>query len=327
MQSIMKWCAGILLALAFGPPAQGGEAVLYEKTSTFGTIVVVDEADGTRALRFGRHGARQSAWRPDDPDHLVLPYVEVALTALALSADPRRILVVGLGGGTLPGFLHRHYPDAHIDAVDIDPEVVDVAKKYFGFREDAKLRAHVADGRRFIEEAREPYDLIFLDAFGTTAVPAHLTTREFLEAVRRATRPSGVVVGNLWFRQFNKLFDSMVLTYRKVFDDLAVLHVVGTGNRILIAVPRRNALERAEFARLAREVSSARRFRFDMGELVERGFHPEDATGEGGRLLLDRDLKNRGEARSSHRRCREPGAPDGAIRRSAVACRQGNSGS
>ena len=291
MPSVMNWCVSVLLALAFGAPVLAGESVLYEKTSTFGTIVVVDEADGTRALRFGRHGARQSAWRPDDPEHLVLPYVEVVLTGLALSPDPRRILVVGLGGGTLPSFLHRHYPAAHIDVVDIDPEVVDVARKYFGFREDAKLRAHVADGRKFIEQAREPYDLVFLDAFGTTAVPAHLTTREFLEAVRRAVKPSGVVIGNLWFRQFNKLFDSMVLTYRDVFDDIAVLHVVGTGNRILVAVPRRNALDRAEFARLAREVSAARRFRFDMGELVERGYHPGDARGEGGRLLLDRDLK------------------------------------
>lgn len=291
----MKWWAAIALALAFSAPVLSGESVLYEKASAFGTIVVVDEGDGTRALRFGRHGARQSAWRPDDPEHLVLPYSEVALTGLALAGEPSRILVIGLGGGTLPAFLHRHFPAAHIDAVDIDPDVVAVAKKYFGFREDSRLRAHVADGRRFIEEAREPYDAIFLDAFGSTAVPAHLTTREFLEAVRRATKPSGVVVGNLWFRQFNRLFDSMVLTYRSVFEDLAVIHVVGTGNRILVAVPRRNALDRAEFARLAREVSTARRFRFDMGDLVERGFHPGDASGEGGRLLLDRDVRSREE--------------------------------
>jgi spermidine synthase len=284
-------CAGVLVAIALATPGLAGEAILHEKTSAFGTIVVVDEGDGTRALRFGRHGARQSAYRPDDPERLVLPYTEVALTGLALCGEPSRILVVGLGGGTLAGFLRRHYPAAEIDAVDIDPEVVRVAKEYFGFREDSRMRAHVGDGRKFIEDARVPYDLIFLDAFGTTSVPAHLTTREFLEAVRRIVRPQGVVVGNLWFRQYNKLFDSMVLTYRAVFDDLAVLHVVGTGNRILIALPRRKALERGEFARLAREVSTARGFRFDMGELVEKGYHPGDASGEGGRVLLDRDLK------------------------------------
>jgi spermidine synthase len=285
-----RWLIAALLALSLLAPALAGETILHEKTSAYGTVVVVDEDDGTRTLRFGRHGARQSAYRPDDPERLVLPYTEVALTALALSGEPRRILVLGLGGGTLAGFLRRHYPAAHIDAVDIDPEVVRVAKQYFGFREDGRMRAHVADGRKFIESAREPYDLIFLDAFGTTSVPAHLTTREFLEAVRRATRPGGAVVGNLWFRQYNKLFDSMVQTYRAVFDDLAVLHVVGTGNRILIALPRKNALDRGEFARLAREVSSARGFRFDMGDLVEKGYNAADASGEGGRVLLDRDL-------------------------------------
>ena len=291
MQTFMKWWAGVVLVLAWSAPVVGGETILHERTSAFGTVVVTDEGDGIRALRFGRGGARQSAYNPDDPDHLVLPYTEVALTALALSGEPRRILVIGLGGGTLPAFLHRHYPKAVIDAVDIDPEVVSVAKEYFGFREDNRMRAHVADGRRFVENAREPYDLIFLDAFGTSAVPAHLTTKEFLQAVRRITRPSGVVVGNLWFRRFNKLFDSMVHTYRSVFDELAVLHVVGTGNRILIALPRQGPLERDEFARLARQVSSAQRFRFDMGDLVDRGFHPADASGAGGRVLLDSDLQ------------------------------------
>jgi spermidine synthase len=284
------WLCGWLLALALIAPALGGEAVVHEKTSAYGTIVVTDE-DGLRVLRFGRDGARQSVAKLSDPEHLELPYTQVALTGLALCGEPRRILVLGLGGGTLPGFLRRHYPAAEIDAVDIDPEVVRVAKEYFGFREDARMRAHVADGRRFVEEAREPYDLIFLDAFGTDSVPAHLTTREFLEAVRRITRPGGVVVGNLWFRRYNKLFDSMVYTYRRVFDEIAVVHVVGTGNRILVALPRKGPLERDEFARLAREVSVAQRFRFDMGELVDKGFHAADASGAGGRLLLDSDVK------------------------------------
>jgi spermidine synthase len=292
MRTRAQWwsSAALLLALAF--PAVAADVVLHEKKSLFGTIVVTQEDDGTRSLRFERYGARQSAVKPGDPDHLVLPYSQVALTGLALSGEPRRILVVGLGGGTLAGFLHRHYPAAEIDAVDIDPEVVRVARDYFGFREDERLRAHVGDGRKFIESAREPYDLIFLDAFGASSVPAHLTTKEFLLAVRRITKPGGVVVGNLWFRQFNKLFDSMVHTYRQVFDELAVIHVVGTGNRILIALPRKG-LERAEFARLAREVSSARGFRFDLGELVENGYNAADASGAGGRLLLDGDLKGR----------------------------------
>lgn len=168
--------------------AHAGETVLYEKASAYNTIVVTEEDNGLRILRFGKNGARQSVVKLGDPDYLALPYVRSALVGLALSEDPRRFLVVGLGGGTLPMFLRKHYPNATIDAVDIDPEVVDVAKKFFGFREDALMNARVDDGRRFIEKVREPYDVIFLDAFGADSIPAHLTTQEFLRAVRPAAR-------------------------------------------------------------------------------------------------------------------------------------------
>lgn len=278
-----------LLALHAGA-ARAQEAILYEKASAFATIVV--RQDGAmRTLHFGRDGARQSLVKLGDPGYLGLAYTRVALAGLALSAEPRRFLVVGLGGGTLPAFLRLHYPQAEIDAVDIDPEVVFVAREFFGFREDARMRVHVADGRKFIEEVRQPYDVIFLDAFGSDSVPAHLTTAEFLGAVRRAVNPHGVVIGNVWSESANRLYDSMVRTYRAAFDELFVLRMSGAGNRILLALPRAQPLDRSEIARRAREVSTARRFGFDMGELVERGFMPHGASPAGGRVLRDADLK------------------------------------
>jgi spermidine synthase len=287
-----RWAAVLAAGLlALLPAVAAGNGVLYESNSAYGKVIVTDEGDGTRALRFAPGGARQSLVKPGDPDYLGLPYSRVALAALALCAEPRRILVVGLGGGTLPMFLNRHYPEAAIDAVDINPEVLRVAKAYFGFRENAKLRAHIADGRKFIEATRDPYDLILLDAFGTDAVPAHLTTQEFLKAVRRAVRPDGVVVGNIWHRRYNPQFDSMVRTYRRVFDELAVLEVEDTANRILVALPRQQRLDRNEFARLARQESLARRFQFDMGDLVDKGYNADDASGHRGQVLRDRDLK------------------------------------
>ena len=74
--------------------------------------------------------------------------------------------------------LHKHDPRMRIDVVDIDPVVVEVAAKYFGFREDSALRAYVDDGRRFIEKRREPYDVIFLDAFGPDNIPYDLAAQE-----------------------------------------------------------------------------------------------------------------------------------------------------
>lgn len=276
-----------LSGLVATSPAQ--EVVLYEKASTFGTVVVT-EGNGLRTLRFARNGARQSVVKVGDPTHLELPYAPVAFTSLALCRGPERVLVVGHGAGTLPMFLRHYYPKTTIDSVDIDPEVVFVAREFLGFREDPRMRAIVADGRVFIEQAREPYDLIFLDAFGSDSLPPALTTQEFLQAVRRAVRPDGVVVGNIWGRHSNRLYDSMVRTYQEVFDELYILTVQGAGNMILLALPRRQTLSREELAALASRVSTAKGFRFDLGERVRSGYSHATGKSSEGRVLRDAEV-------------------------------------
>jgi spermidine synthase len=280
--------AGLATLVALFVLACAAQTVIYEKVSLHGAIIVTEGSGGLRTLYFSPGGARQSVVKPGDPDHLELPYARTALAGLALCEDPRRILVVGLGGGTLPSFLRKHYPNVRIDVVDIDPEVVEVAKKFFGFREDPGMQAHVDDGRRFIENIREPvYDVIFLDAFGTDSVPAHLTTHEFLRAVRRAVMPDGVVVGNVWSRSSNPLYDSMVRTYQEAFDELFILDVPGGANKILLALPRNQPLTQSELAQLARRVSAAGQYRFDLGDLVNYGFLRAHQKNQQGRLLED----------------------------------------
>ena len=280
---------GILLGFALhAAPARASDSVLYEKASDYGTVVVTDEGNNMRALRFGRNGVRQSLVKLDDPEYFGLAYVPVALAGLALcNEQPRRFLIIGLGGGTLPSFLRKHYPDAEIDTVDINPEVAFAAKNYLGFREDDRMRIHIADGRKFVESVQQPYDVIFLDAFGADAVPAHLTTQEFLAAVRRAVRTDGVVVGNIWFTATNPSYDSMVHTYRETFGELHVLRVTGTSNRILFALPRSQPLGRAEFAGMAQKLAVGKNFRFNPGVLIERGWISPDSATSSGRLLTD----------------------------------------
>ncbi len=280
-------CAGLFALAALAVPAHAAQTVLYEKASRYSTIIVTEDDNGLRTLRFEKDGPRQSVVKPGDPDHLELPYTRTAFVGLALCEESRRFLVVGLGGGTLPGFLRKYYPEAVIDAVDIDPDVVHVAEKFFGFREDERMRAHVGDGREFIQNTRQPYDAIFLDAFGIDSVPAHLATQEFLQAVRRAVKPAGVVISNIWGRESNRLYDSMVRTHQEVFDELFILDVPGAGNKILLALPRKQPLTRGELAQLARKVSSARQFRFDLGEVVNRGFLHAREKKRGERVLRD----------------------------------------
>ncbi len=281
------WLLAALLACA--AVAHASEKVIYDKPSAYNNIIVTEDEAGLRVLRFERHGARQSIVKLGDPDYLGFGYTRKAFVGLSLSEEPARILVVGLGGGTMPMFLRKYYPQAMIDAVDIDPDVVAVAKNFFGFREDERMRAHVADGRKFIENVKEPYDIIFLDAFGTRNVPPALTTLEFKRAVRRAVQPGGAVVGNIWGRNANPLYDSMVRTYQEVFDELLILEVPGTSNMILLALPRKQQLNRNQLVQMARKTGKEKRFLFDLGDIGEDQFTYASRKSSTGRVLRDTD--------------------------------------
>ncbi|MFM1942228.1 MAG: hypothetical protein RI897_1210 [Verrucomicrobiota bacterium] len=261
--------------------------VVYETQSDYNTIVVTQDQDGLRTLLFERNGARQSVVKLNDPSHIELPYVRATLVSLALVPNPQRILIIGLGGGSIPTFLHHHYPNATIDVVDIDPEVVRVAKQFFGFQPDDKLHAHVADGRKFVEETTEPYDLIFLDAYGADSIPYHLATIEFLHAVRKALSPQGVVVGNIWSRTSNRLYEPMVSTYQEGFDRLYILDVRGAGNLIFFALPRPTTLNLKTVSQTAADISRSKNLPFNLADELATGFSLPSPASTRARILHD----------------------------------------
>ena len=277
-----------LVCLAAGIAAPRGK-VLFEGKSEFNrSIKVIEDAEGLRTLMFDSNGDIQSTVKLGDPDRLELRYTRVMPVALAAVGKPKRILIVGLGGGSIPNFLHKHYPDTHIDVVDIDPLVVEVAKKYFAFRQDKTLRVHVADGRAFIEKCKKPYDIIFLDAYGAEDIPYALATREFLRAVRKAVTPKGVVVTNLMGRSSNRLYDSMIRTYIDVFDEVHVVDVRNSGNVILLALPHKPKLTRDILARQASKLSREKKLPYNLGRLVKYGFRRPDKKEKSAPILLDK---------------------------------------
>jgi len=287
MRTAGSWCALIVACLVAAGPAIGAEKLLLERRSPYNRILVSEDERGYRILRFEAGGALQSVVKPGDPDHLELAYVRAMPVAFVHVVEPRNVLVVGLGGGSIPSFVHKRFPRTKVDVVDIDPGVVAVARSHFGFVEDERMRAHVEDGRRFIERAVGRYDVIFLDGFGTDSVPRHLTTREFHQSVKRALTSEGVVVGNVWARESNRQYDSMVKTYRVVYDEVAVVEVEGTANRILVACPRRMALPPEEVVRRGRVLTQRLPLRTDLGEVLERGYRPIGRDGDAGQVLTD----------------------------------------
>jgi spermidine synthase len=285
-RSIAVRLAVLLAACCTAAPA---DQVLYRGKSRFNDIIVTQDDQGMRTLYFEFGGARQSVVKVGDPEHLELAYARTAMSALALCPKPERILVVGLGGGTIPMFLRKQLPKTHIDAVEIDPEVISVAKRFFGFREDERMKAYAADGRRYIEQTRLRYDIVFLDAFGADNVPYDLATVEFLRAVRAILTPRGLAVANIWSRDSNPLYDSMVRTYQEAFDSLYIVKAPYTANRILLALPRRENISRADMVRRASAIAATHRFRFDLGSIIEDGFAEAPPKDPSARILRDRN--------------------------------------
>ncbi len=263
------------------------EQVVFQATSPFQEVVVTETSDRVRTLRFGEGGAVQSQARVGRPDQLLVPYVRAAMAGLVFSPEPERVLVVGLGGGSIPNFIAHNYPSAHVDAVEIDPVVVDVARDWFGVSEGDRLRLVVEDGRQFVERVSEPYDVIFLDAFGESSIPPTLTSREFLEAVRRAVGTEGVVIANVWSGPLNPLYGSMATTYQTVFDEFYLFDVPRRANRIFALLPRAATLEPAALAQRLTQLSRRLSGDLELSSLVERRDVRVTDRDFGGEVLSD----------------------------------------
>lgn len=162
-----------------------------------GLMEIIDQ-DGVRSLYFGTR-ARQSSMRLNDPAELVLEYTRGMLAGLLFQPQPRRILLVGLGGGSLARFLLRHLPDAQIDCVETRTGVIDLARCYFQLPDTPRLAIHIGDGAEFLRNAPEGhFDLILVDAFDSGGVHPSVCSRQFHADCRRALSATGVLSINLW---------------------------------------------------------------------------------------------------------------------------------
>ncbi|HEY5541431.1 MAG TPA: fused MFS/spermidine synthase [Coriobacteriia bacterium] len=167
---------------------------MYEHTSRFHRLKVTDN-DGVRLLKFERN--QQSSMRLDDPFESDIEYVGYFHIALAVQPAATSALVIGLGGGSVVKRMWRDYPEIRIDAVEIDPEVAEVAYELFELPRDERIRVVVGDGREYLRQCEETYDIIMVDAFDDDHVPPHLLTEEFMREVRDHLAEDGVVVYNL----------------------------------------------------------------------------------------------------------------------------------
>jgi spermidine synthase len=225
--------------------------IIHTERSMYRNIVIADES-GERCMKFSRlyRGSRQSCQLLSNPDRLLFPYTRMMIGSLYLSPRPQRILIIGLGGGTLPSALAKLLPESDIDIVEVDPAIVRVAGTYFGFKAGPHTHVFEEDGRVFVKRAMragKTYDLVMLDAFEQDYIPEHLLTREFLEEVKAVLKPNGVLAANTF--SSSRLYAHESATYAAVYGSFFNLK---RDNRVILV--KRDGLPAADV--LQRNASS-----------------------------------------------------------------------
>lgn len=149
------------------------------------------------SLQFSR-SQTQSRMLTGEPDVLLIDYTRTMLAALLLRPAPRRIGMVGLGGGSQAKFCYRHLPGARIEVVENNPGVIALRREFAIPDDDERLQVHLGDGAEFLRSRRECYDLLLVDGYDEHGIPAALSTQAFYDDCRDALAPGGVMSVNLF---------------------------------------------------------------------------------------------------------------------------------
>jgi spermidine synthase len=273
--------------------------IKHREKSVYRNILVM-EGENHRCLSFGRQSALQSciqispAPSPDKkakPDDLpqrpmALGYTKALLGALLLHPNPKRVLVIGMGGGIVPMALRKIYPEIEIETVELDPAVIRVAQKYFDYKQDAKNKAFSDDGRVFVRRKirlSQSYDLVVLDAFERNFMPEHMVTKEFLQEISALLSPSGILASNTFKHPVFSLYESA--TYRAVFPHIS--QVNAGYNRILLA--QKSTPAPAEAVQRNGQILDEKIAQFGIRSrsLIEATSALDDPAGVGVKILTD----------------------------------------
>lgn len=210
---------------------EGGGTLLFSTDSQYMSIEVRDipKPDGMERQLI-MDGLIHNRYDLADPDVLRYEYERIfeSLTRYPAGPGHRPLSTLTVGGGAMifPDYLSRHFPGSRTDVVEIDPEVIRVAEEYFGARTGNGLTVYNTDGRNYVNYARgtkRQYDIVYLDAFTSFSIPAHLTTREFAADVRSILKPDGYVVANcIDVYTIGRFISAYIRTLQAVFPSVTV---------------------------------------------------------------------------------------------------------
>lgn len=229
----------LLSFLIAGSAALGVAAPAGDYTERFDTLYNSLTLQRTGSIVEMRARARssealESAIDLSNPLRLVVAYTKTLYAGLFFLPEPKRVLVVGLGGAGFHRPFAEVFPDALLQTVELDPKVFELCQSHMGFNPTDRTPVALMDGRMFVKRDKQKWDWLILDAFRGGFVPPHLKTEEFYRECAARLSERGVFIANL--HATSRLYVSDLRTIQKVFPQLVLFHTPGSGNVIACAV-------------------------------------------------------------------------------------------
>lgn len=260
-----------IAALAFlclmlaAPPASAQGELIETRESVYNNIFIRERGDLV-IMQFGKNKRFWTESVYDRRDDRALPvfYTRFLTTALTYPQEVQSILEIGLGGGRTAAYLNLHMPDVDILSVELDPDVIELAKKHFALKPNAKFRIIAQDGRIHMVRDKTRHDVIMVDAYRGPFVPFHLLTREFYITAKRRLAKGGVLAQNI--EPTTMLFDSAIKTLTSVFDHVDVYNA--SGNVVAIAYDGYQIAQSALLRRAA-ALQKEHDFKYPLPEMLD----------------------------------------------------------
>ena len=207
------------------------------KSMTGEESVDVSEMDGVRSLYLGSETV-QSAMRVKAPYELELAYSRGMMMFLLFMKQPKDLLMVGLGGGSIPKYIHHFLPEMQTRVVEINPRIIQVARSHFYLPDDdGRLEVIEGDGVVYLQENGATADVLLLDIFDSQGVPPEMYNQAFFDTCEASLRLDGMMAVNLWGSDKN--FDIYLQRIEQSFHGrVLVLRTGRPGNIVVFGFKR-----------------------------------------------------------------------------------------
>lgn len=226
-------------ALFFSSPyLLAGEQIVAQAESPYSYIEISEDRDGVKYLAFSEAYAMQSRFDPKNVLNDGSYWDYFSILPSLFPGQEVKVAVIGNAGGTIPRLLDKFYPGVKIDGIELDPAVSQIAEQNFApFPSSVTL--HHTDGRVFLKQTDQQYQVIIIDAYKELAIPAHLSSREFFALAKEHLSPDGILALNInATSDESEVYQRFVATLQSEFDQVYNLTIPGAYNRLIVATDR-----------------------------------------------------------------------------------------